>query len=137
MVKLKLIIPVVFFSLVFFSCNKKKEGTLFKVEDASIVQDIIESNPEHENNSDQIARLYYAQIYPEFKNENLTVSTTWKDNYLHVELQETLSNSPDMEAVKVIVVYHRPMGKLKVHQVKHAWKCKGKLTFSAEPCTED
>lgn len=118
--------------------NVQDQGEAWKqAESMRAVQVIIEQNPEDETNPDKIARLYYEDQYPNFRNEKLTVSTSYNNNLLQVLLHETEVRDSLLDEVKLTVLFHRPMGKLQVAGVRHSWKCKGKEIFSAEPCTSE
>jgi hypothetical protein len=118
-------------------CGKTESKNLYKMEDVEPLNQQIRSTPDLQLDADKIARLYYSQLYPNFNNTNLTVSTRWKDNYLFVELVEVSVSDPEIEAIKVAIVFDRPMGRLHVHEIKHSWKCKYKSVFSGEPCKRD
>jgi|GEM_PF-5368533 len=116
------------------SCREEAKKTMYQHEGVEEVNAIISQNPEMASNADQIARTYYAQVYPDFKNENLSVSTVWKNNLLSVELLETALDDVEIDSRKVVLVFDRPMGALHIRDVKKSWKCKGKVLFAADPC---
>jgi hypothetical protein len=116
------------------ACTKTEKANLYKSEDVESINQQIRNNEELHQDADKVARLYYSQQYPKFNNANLTVSSSFKENYLYVELVEKNLADGAIDAVKLTLVFDRPMGRLKVHKIKHSWKCKNKSLFSAEPC---
>jgi hypothetical protein len=122
--------------MIMVSCAKENKGTLYKAEDVESLNAQIEANTDWQLNSDLIAREYFAQLYPNFKNEYLTVSTNWKDSLLHVTLTEDPSSFADYEAAKVVIIFQRPMGVHRVEKIKHSWKCRGRSVFSGQACKQ-
>lgn len=128
------LVVILFIQLV--ACSNTDKNTVDEKQNVEELNKEIKSNKDWQQNSDLIAREYFTKLYPNCKMENMTVATNWEDNFLKVSVVEQPSSDSDLQASKLILVFQRPMGILRVEEIKHTWKCKNRAAFSAEPCSE-
>jgi len=105
--------------------------------DIEALNNEIKANDEINQNPYGIAMYYYSTLYENYKLANITANTTSKYGNIIVEIIETKVEDVDIEAIKVKVIFDRPMGTYHVREIRHSWKCKNpdkETKFSAENC---
>lgn len=125
---------IIFFIALMQSCGTKNENKMYLLEETTEFNQYIRQTDSIQYDPYKIALMYFKTKYPKPIQKNILTKMEWKEDWLHVDLVENNRQDSDKKAVKITLIFNRPMGVYQVHEIRHSWMCRNSVLFAAEDC---